>query len=712
MLPASSMKFLCIFLTFLLLHCQQLTSPPKIDKGILDLSTQNLNKEEKEWFLLEGEMEFYWRQLYQSHKDIAPQTTHYIKVPAVWNGFYLAEQQVPSFGYASYRFVIKLPSPQKRLFSFKLRDQAHAYKLFIDGRLIKEWGKVGTNATETIPVMKTDIVSFNNRSDEIEVVFQVANFHHRVGGLRYNIWFGLEKHIRKEQDLIITLDSFIFGGIFLISIYHFAIFLFRRENLSSIFFAFFCLSVLIYVMETGERLLYYFFPAFNHWESNYKFEFILLSLVPTFLVAFFINLFSQFYKGFFKRAFSLHLLVNFCFIIFVLLVHPRIFTEYLFILDLDRILIGICVIYYMIKAVLAKIEGSFLFSFGFLILFLCSFNDVLVARSVLNSPQLSKFGLSLMILMQAILLAKVFTKDFQKAESLSNSLSNTNQTFSKFVPTEFLKLLNKNSILEVELGDQIQKKMTILFSDIRAFTSLSEKMSPSENFTFLNSYLSQIAPIIKENNGFIDKFIGDAIMGLFPSPDDAVQASILIQKKVSEINTIREELNSDPIKVGIGMHTGDLILGTIGHDERMESTVISDSVNLASRIEGLTKFYGSKILISESTFSELNEPIAYTYRVLDNVIVKGKMNSIAVVEILDGFSENQLVKFSRNKNDFETACILYKQQEFTASIKIFKKVLEKNPDDTACAFYLKRSEYYKQNGTPPEWEGVERFLDK
>ncbi|MCB1176360.1 MAG: hypothetical protein KDK36_02165, partial [Leptospiraceae bacterium] len=392
---------------------------------------------------------------------------------------------------------------------------------------------------------------------------------------------------------------------------------------------------------------------------------------------------------------------------------PKVLSALLYILEIDRVLLSLVIVYFMIKAIKDKKEGSILFLTGFLVIFLFSMLDVLTARSVINAPRITKFGLSLMVLLQAIILAKAFTRDFKTTEKLTKSLSGINQSLSKFVPTEFFKLLGKESFADIKLGDHVQKEMTILFSDIRAFTTLSEQMTPEENFKFINSYLNEITPIIKKNNGFIDKFIGDAIMGLFPgTADDAVRASIEIQKTITEFNNSRKSSGLPELKVGIGLHTGDLILGTIGHDERMESTVISDSVNLASRIEGLTKFYGSEILISEDTFNELEDPYVYKVRLLDNVIVKGKKDSIFVVEVLDGFSEDLLEKFSKTRELFETGSLMYKQAAFEAAIDYFKKVLDINPQDTASAFYLKRAEYYNVHGAPPEWEGIEEFLDK
>ena len=159
----------------------------------------------------------------------------------------------------------------------------------------------------------------------------------------------------------------------------------------------------------------------------------------------------------------------------------------------------------------------------------------------------------------------------------------------RFVPREFLSVLHKESIVDVSLGDQTQRQMTIMFSDIRSFSSLSEDMSPSENFQFINTLLSQMCPTIREHMGFVDKYLGDGIMALFPrGADDAVQAAIAMRTQLARFNEARSRTGKRPIRIGTGLHSGLLMLGTIGETERMEVTVISDAVNLASRVEQLT----------------------------------------------------------------------------------------------------------------------------
>ncbi|HMY66804.1 MAG TPA: adenylate/guanylate cyclase domain-containing protein, partial [Leptospiraceae bacterium] len=163
-------------------------------------------------------------------------------------------------------------------------------------------------------------------------------------------------------------------------------------------------------------------------------------------------------------------------------------------------------------------------------------------------------------------------------------------------------------------------------------------------------------------------------------------------------NQHRLKVGYDPIKVGFGIHIGNLMLGIIGADERMEGTVIADSVNLASRIEGLTKIYDSPILISEEILTKMINPSLYNYRYIDKVRVKGKQHPITVYEVYDGQPDFMIELKNSTKPFFEEGIARYQEQRFDLSAASFTKVLEINPNDTAAQIYLKRSRYYKENG--------------
>jgi two-component system sensor histidine kinase ChiS len=295
----------------------------------------------------------------------------------------------------------------------------------------------------------------------------------------------------------------------------------------------------------------------------------------------------------------------------------------------------------------------------------------------------------------------------ERVKERTAELIQLNTIYQCFVPQEFLSLLNKESILAIQLGDQIKKRMTVMFADVRGWTTLSETMSPQENFNFINAYLKRVSPIIKEHNGFIDQYYGDGVMALFPgSPDDAVQAAIAMHGAVSQYNAEREKEGFHPIGIGVGLHMGNLMLGIIGSKERMQGAVVADDVNLASRLEGLTRIYGSSITLSETTLSQLENPDRYRHRFVDKVRVKGKKNPVAVHEVFDG-DPPQLVELKdQTKNHFEAGLQLYYDRKFSEASVQFNQVLQTNPDDKAARIYLERSAHYMVNGVPEDWQGV------
>ncbi|MEM0979930.1 MAG: response regulator [Cyanobacteria bacterium P01_H01_bin.58] len=288
------------------------------------------------------------------------------------------------------------------------------------------------------------------------------------------------------------------------------------------------------------------------------------------------------------------------------------------------------------------------------------------------------------------------TKPISKNELLARlrthiRLAKINQAYSRFVPREFLQFLNKESIIDVELGDQVEQHMSVLFADIREFTNLSEQMTPEDNFRFINAFLSRMEPAIAENRGFIDKYIGDAIMALFSQgADDALQASIAMLGRLELYNQKRIASRRMPISIGIGINTGCLMLGTVGGSNRMDSTVISDTVNVAARIERMTRVYNVNLLISHHTFMQLNNANRYAMRVIDRVQVKGKTAFVSVYEVFEPDPpELRAAKFE-SKTKFENALLLYYQQAYDNALEQFQSCLDSCPEDTVAQSYVQR----------------------
>ena len=288
--------------------------------------------------------------------------------------------------------------------------------------------------------------------------------------------------------------------------------------------------------------------------------------------------------------------------------------------------------------------------------------------------------------------------------------------FERFVPTEFLHHLGKQEVEDIVLGDAKQANMSVLFSDIRAFTQLSESMTAAETFLFLNEYLHEICPNIVGQSGFIDKYIGDAIMALFPyeisqNTDHAVAAAIGMLESLKQFNHQRQAKNLAPVQIGIGIHSGELTLGTIGFKQRLESTVIGDTVNLASRIEGLTKQYNVDIVITEATKQSLSDEM-FLVRELDTVQVKGKEQAIKIYEVFNADEASLREKKRNSLVQYTAALQYYHQREWTAAATIFQTLQIQLPDDIVLQMYCKRCTDLLTNPPDDTWLGITRMTSK
>ncbi|WP_339134561.1 MAG: two-component regulator propeller domain-containing protein [Candidatus Electrothrix sp. GW3-4] len=304
-------------------------------------------------------------------------------------------------------------------------------------------------------------------------------------------------------------------------------------------------------------------------------------------------------------------------------------------------------------------------------------------------------------------LAKKATRAERLAKEKERELS---ESYSRFVPHDFLNFLGKKSLLEVGLGDQVERTMTVLFADIRNFTQISEGLTPKETFDFINSFLGQIAPAVQRSEGFIDKYIGDAVMALFASAQQALHTAVQMNKILLNPKTQQCIKNHDQeIRIGIGINTGNLMLGTVGNKHRMDGTVISDAVNLASRIEHLNKYYGSNILFTEETYRRLPDTDQWNIREIDRVMVKGKTRPVTLYEALDGLPKDIRSLKIASKQHFEEGVHYYRAGKMEMAQELFQDCLSQCPTDEAAEIYLCRCEHYLVTGIGEDWDGVSRL---
>jgi class 3 adenylate cyclase len=278
----------------------------------------------------------------------------------------------------------------------------------------------------------------------------------------------------------------------------------------------------------------------------------------------------------------------------------------------------------------------------------------------------------------------------------------------RFVPKAFLTLINKDHIEDVRLGDSTELELTIMFSDIRGFTTIAERQSPGEAFAFVNDYLAVMAPIIRKNHGFINQYHGDGIMALFPrKADDSIKAVQEMSEALSIYNQGQAKKNKQQLSVGYGLNTGLTMLGIIGEQERMEANVISDAINLAARTESLNKFYGTSFLVTEGTMQALSGEDQYSSRRIDKVRVKGKSTAVYLYEIY----MSKKAETDEFINAYESAFKKYEKGEFEEALRLFTECRITQPANKSVEVFINRCETLLKS-PPLEWNGIFEMTHK
>ncbi|MEM1172588.1 MAG: response regulator [Cyanobacteria bacterium P01_H01_bin.35] len=303
------------------------------------------------------------------------------------------------------------------------------------------------------------------------------------------------------------------------------------------------------------------------------------------------------------------------------------------------------------------------------------------------------------------------------------------EKFRLFVPEQFLSRIAPQGVDSIQLGDVVEEELTVLFCDIRGFTAIAELQNARDTFKWLNSFFERMSVCISSNQGFIDKFLGDAIMAVFDKYEchsfNALKAAVMMQESLQDFNANYEKYNlEEPLKIGIGIHTGIGVIGTLGSEKRMDSTVIGDVVNTASRLESLTKTYGCSIIVSEPVISEIEKCRSncqiqeYTennfrginqeeysdtqlqsnnlsseqiyYRWIDKVTLRGKQQPLNIYELLGTANKKIEAEKIATLSIFNKGIKGWQANKFRAALEYFQQVKRKNDTDNIASLYVER----------------------
>jgi len=291
--------------------------------------------------------------------------------------------------------------------------------------------------------------------------------------------------------------------------------------------------------------------------------------------------------------------------------------------------------------------------------------------------------------------------------SYIQEITDLSEAYYRFVPQQFLSLLGKSSLIDVELGDQVRQDMSILSLNIHSFYQWSGTMSPEENFNFINLYLNWMGPIISGNYGLIDKYTGSGFLALFPDEtDQAVQAAIELRDRLEEYNAGRGRAGYVPIDFGIGLHKGPLMLGVIGEAKRMTGTVISDNVNVATFLHMLTGKLACPIIITEDTLLSVKNLHYYQYRCLGRLQSEEREEALLLYDVFEGETDDIRILKLETRELFEEGIALFQAGNFYEARNKFIDVIRRNRADEIARIYFYRCEEYEKSGPPAGWDGV------
>jgi signal transduction histidine kinase len=399
--------------------------PPTAIKGILDLTGWNLDKDGP--VNLVGEWEFYWRKHLES-KDFRngnlPVRTGFINMPGYWNDYVVDGKALSGDGYATYRLKV-IMNDQKGIFALKLRDISAAFTIYVNEKKLGSTGIVGKSFETTVPRSLPKILDFISEADQIEIILQISNFHHRLGGPWEVIRFGREKDVWEVRERSLAFDLILFGCILIMGFYHLGLFTLRSNERSTLYFGLFCFIIALRLLITGERYLICLFPGIG-WELMYKLEYLAFYLaVPVFVM--FVH--SLFFHEFPKLILRIIQFLGIIFSILVIVTPARIFSHTVQLYYIFTIVCCIYGIFVLSLSSVKKREGAFIILIGSLILFLTVINDVLYSTTVIQTGYFAPFGLFIFIYAQAFILSLRFSKSFNLIEIQRKELQETNISY-------------------------------------------------------------------------------------------------------------------------------------------------------------------------------------------------------------------------------------------------------------------------------------------
>lgn len=462
------MKKILFFIVFIL-FCATLSAQTKpVAQGYLDLSAWDFEKQGSR--NLDGEWEFYWNKLldYEDFKNIS-EPDAFVQYPAIWNGWELNGEKLNGIGFGTYRLRFRTTAKSLAL---KVLPHSSAYRLFLNDSLLAKNGTVGTNGDTHNPESLSQTVVFPIQNPENELIIQVSNFNHEVGGVFHSLRIGTPAEMLRRQTIATSKDIFLIGVLLMAVMYHFALFSHRRSDRAPLFFAIFCSLILIRMMLAGENVFHYFFPYFS-WDLLLRAEYCSFYLIPAAWLMFMKHIFPKFIS---QKIYAIIFYGSFAFVVPTLFLPSFYYTALLSFFQAFFVIELLVMLFFLFRTVFRKNEEAKKVLFANTILFGTAINDVLYAKLIINTGYTAAWGLFGFILMYAYVISRrVFAIEKEKKiieiqkEELRQTTIELEQLNAELQKAEYqVKVaLDKEQMINSELEktlDSLQQTQNKLFS--------------------------------------------------------------------------------------------------------------------------------------------------------------------------------------------------------------------------------------------------------
>ena len=614
---------------FLLLTC---FAHSQVKYGTLTVKD---NQRLEHWpMYLSGTWQLYIDKMLPTVEDVWIQPPDaYIIVPGTWN-YTLFRHRHSVKAVCTYRMNIKKLKPSYK-YAFYMKDSPRtAVSIYCNGKFVKDVGTVCEDLTKT-KAMRQPLYAevFSDQQGNLELVFQVSNYNYRKGGLTDAIRFGEAECVFREFCRVVGARLYFCANLFVLALYNLMLFLLDKKHRGTLYFALFILTIAMRIFVADCPIAAMIFPNIP-FSVLYKVEYFTLWASPPFFVLFCRNEFPHFkyWKITFNIVGTIGAILGVCCTLLPIHIANH-FVQALLIYSFSTMLFMLIIVLHGLRFRNRKVVTLLV---DIIILLIAGTADIIITKFRIISPiMIMPYAMMIFAAFQFFCISLEQSRMFAKHKVLVAKLEDLNEACVRFVPKEFLRLLHVQNLLkDVYLGNHVDVEMSIVFSKLY-FEEYDGcvSISDEEKTQIISRFFQRVSLQIADCGGFISKFIGQGFMALFPGkPEDAIECCEVIVNSLDEINIKRQEESKNLLRIGMGVHYGKMILGMIGEEHRLDDTVISDTVNTASRIESYAEKQGLSVVVSETLVHNTPKTDRSKYYPLGEIKVKGKVMPLLLSE--------------------------------------------------------------------------------